>query len=311
MLRLAIDELVQKHGIKLLEIEESFGWSHEIAGACRIPVIVRLHGPWFLNKRSSGLSDAKRERWEEQGITSAQAVSSPSSNILDAVASYYKIALGKVACIPNPIECVPAHDAWSVNSCKTNSILFVGRFDEVKGGDLVIEAFAALAQHNQNLHLTFVGTDYGVRLNDGSRASFDEYAESAMPDHVRARLKFLGPVPHSEISALRKSHFLTVCASRSEIFPYSILEAMAYGCPIVTTDVGGIPEMITSYRNGILCRSGHVSELISAIQELIENKDLAETLGKQAWLDCNKNFNAAVVAEQVSAFYRSVVGGLS
>lgn len=307
MLRLAVTQLVQDHGVQLLEIEESFGWGRELVGACGVPVIVRLHGPWFLNKRSLTRADAKRELREGKGIRAAQALSSPSSSILDAVASQYGIPLANAVCIPNPIDCVPDQEAWGGHFCLPDSILFVGRFDAIKGGDLIVQAFANLARRNPNLSLTFVGTDYGIVQNDGSRVLFEQYARRYVPDDLRTRLRFLGPVPHAEVSALRKKHFLTICASRSEVFPYSVLEAMAYGCPIVATDVGGIPEMIASHRNGILCRSGQLQEIISAIQMLLDDKDMAAKLGKQARLDCNNNFNSTVVAEQVSLFYRSAV----
>ncbi|WP_426413286.1 glycosyltransferase family 4 protein [Bradyrhizobium ganzhouense] len=309
MLRLAVTQLVQDHGVQLLEIEESFGWGRELVGACGVPVIVRLHGPWFLNKRSLTRADAKRELREEKGIRTAQALSSPSSIILNAVASQYGIPLANAVCVPNPIDCVPDQEAWGGHLCLPDSILFVGRFDAIKGGDLIVQAFTSLARGNPNLSLTFVGTDYGI-LQNGSRVLFEQYARRCVPDDLRTRLRFLGPIPHAEVSALRKKHFLTVCTSRSEIFPYSVLEAMAYGCPIVATDVGGIPEMIASHRNGILCRSGQLQEIISAIQMLLDDKDMAAKLGKQARLDCNNNFNSTVVAEQVSSFYRSVIDAL-
>ena len=50
-IRSAVETLVKRHGIEILEIEESFGWSAEISKLNLVPVLVRLHGPWIVNGR--------------------------------------------------------------------------------------------------------------------------------------------------------------------------------------------------------------------------------------------------------------------
>src|SRR5262245_1074097 len=47
----AISDLAAKHGLDVFEMEESFGWSHAISRLKLVPVVVRLHGPWFINSR--------------------------------------------------------------------------------------------------------------------------------------------------------------------------------------------------------------------------------------------------------------------
>jgi glycosyltransferase involved in cell wall biosynthesis len=303
----AIEELVEKHSIDLFEMEESFGWSHAIAKVRKVPVVVRLHGPWFLNKRERAKSDAGRERKEMRGIVSASAISSPSSNVLQSVRKYYGLELSSSACIPNPIECARETDLWNLDNCDVNSILFVGRFDKIKGGDLILQVFEGLARSNPDLRLTFVGPDLGVTSPDGVMRSFEVHAQRTLTEAALARITFRGPLHHSELPSLRRRHLVTICMSRSEVFPYSVLESMAMGCPTAATDVGGISEMIETGRNGMLVPSQDVSAMIAAIQKLLDDHELAARLGKQAWRDCVNRFGCSVVAEQMIAFYRSVV----
>ena len=76
----AIKDFIDKHGVELLEIEESFGFGYAVSRLNLIPVCVRLHGPWFLTKR---YEDGRREQLEMRGIETAQVVTSPSPKILE------------------------------------------------------------------------------------------------------------------------------------------------------------------------------------------------------------------------------------
>lgn len=86
----AIKELHRKHQLEALEMEESFGWSFEISRLNLLPVIVRLHGPWFLNgcfnhPNCNSAVNARRERREGKAIQRATYITAPNAHILAAV----------------------------------------------------------------------------------------------------------------------------------------------------------------------------------------------------------------------------------
>ena len=85
-----------------------------------------------------------------------------------------------------------------------------------------------------------------------------------------------------DASKLLPAFDLYVCSSVKEGFPYSLLEAMNAGLPIVSTNVGGIPEMITDGQNGILVPPKNPSALADAIKKLIVSPELAAKLGQAA-----------------------------
>ena len=310
----AVKDLIARHQVEVIEIEESFGRSRSISRLKIIPVVVRLHGPWFLNRRSNTKKtrqDLRREKWEGRGIKSAQAVTSPSRKILDLVTSYYELNLENATTFANPMEAVSEAERWKLATYDKNSLLFVGRFDNIKGGDLVLRAFGELAAKNRDVKMTFVGPDIGVVADDGTLISFGNYAESVLSSDALSRLTFMGKLPHSEIAALRTTHFATISASQMEILPYAVLEAMAYGCPIVATDVGGVSELIRSGDNGVLFASGDQAAMVSAVQNMMDHPALAEQYGNKAWEDCRTWFQASRIAKQAEAvFIKAIAQGV-
>jgi glycosyltransferase involved in cell wall biosynthesis len=301
-----------KQGLDVFEIEESFGWSYAVSRLNVVPVVVMLHGPWFLTGRFGDPGDAlannyDREQRERTGIEYAHFVSSPSAAVLQAVRDHYGLKLSESRLIPHPIEAVADADAWNIETCSSNNLLYVGRFDRRKGGDLVLRAFAELAASYPNLILKFVGPDIGIKGADDTILSFEEYVGHHIPEQYRSRIEFCGLMRHSDIMSLRTKCFATVIASQYENVPYSVLEAMSVGCPLVATAVGGIPEMIKDQHNGLLVPSQDEKALTAACRKLIDERALATRLGKQARVDCRNLYGPENIARQTIATYQEVV----
>ncbi|HET9378314.1 MAG TPA: glycosyltransferase family 4 protein [Chthoniobacterales bacterium] len=292
----AVKALVTRHEIDILEMEESYGLSYAITKLALVPVVVRLHGPWFLTK---SFEDARREALERRGIITAAGVTAPSNQILRSVERQYRLKLRKSLTFGNPVS-VPSCK-WRVSNCNVNSLLFIGRFDELKGGDLVINAFGRLAENNPKLTLTFVGPDYGI---DGMKLW--DYARTRLSPDALSRLDYRGRLSSVEVEKLRPLHFVTICASRFEVFPYTVLEALAVGCPLVTSDVGGIPEIVRSGQSGILFESGNIDDLVSSVQSLLDNPDFAGGLGRRGRRSLRR-YRPEAIAALVTDFYEQSI----
>ena len=140
-----IQRAVAEQGIQIFEMEDSLGRAFSVRRAISIPLCVRLHGPWFLNGTAEGVPEdrAFRQRVfaEGQAIASANIVSASSQDVLDRTRAYYNLDLPGAEVIYPPSSPIPPADRWRLEDASPNHILFVGRFDRHKGGDLIIEAF--------------------------------------------------------------------------------------------------------------------------------------------------------------------------
>jgi L-malate glycosyltransferase len=92
--------------------------------------------------------------------------------------------------------------------------------------------------------------------------------------------------------------------SETESFCLSILEAMCFGCPSVSTRVGGIPELVEDGESGLLVPSGDVGALAGALQALIDDETRRSALGRAAQARARERFAAGIIVPRYEALYR-------
>lgn len=298
--------------IDLLEVEESFGASYYIQQALRVPVVVRLHGPWFLNGPALGVAQDQmyQERVASEGraIRAAKAVTAPSQDVLDAVRKRYGVDLPDAQVIFNPGPVVPPEQRWSRATCDRNKVLFIGRFDRHKGGDLVVDAFAELGKQHRDVELLFVGPDRGVTI-EGKSIDLPTYVASRLTDpQIRDRFHWLGAKAANELAQLRRSALVTIVASRYENLPMTVVEALAFGSPLVAAETGGIKELVRHERTGLLFHPGDARDLAENVSRLLQDPAAAERLAQAARDDYEARLAPAVVAQAMSGFYDRVLG---
>jgi len=295
-------------GLRLFEMEESFGLVDRI----RVPGVARvarLHGPWFVNGPALGVVEdaAFRERVSAEGraISGADGVSAPSVDVLARVRDYYQLELPRAEVIPNPGPSVDRAATWRPDVARPKQVLFVGRFDRHKGGDLVVQAFARLASEDPEVELVFAGPDRGLTEGD-SKISLDDYISRHVPSALRPRLHVLGSTDPVRIAKLRREAQLVIVPSRYENFPMAVVEACAYGCPMVGAATGGIAEIISHERNGLLFKMGDVDELTAAIRRLLDRPAEAAAFAEAARQDYELRFKPETLAARTLDFYRSI-----
>lgn len=121
------------------------------------------------------------------------------------------------------------------------------------------------------------------------------------------RFRFLGFRPDATDVMAALDVFLL--SSRHEGLPVALMEAMTLGLPIVSTAVGGIPEMVTDGQEGRLVPSGSESGLTQALDEVIVDQALRERLGLQSRATALERFSAAVATAEIEQIYREVLQG--
>lgn len=297
----------------VLETEESFGWSEIIARHAPFPVVTRLHGPQFLigpvhSQYTASAFDAEREKRERRAFSSAHFLSAPSNFVLNEVRRHTGLALQNSAVVPNAAPAVSERDHWRRDSADADSVLFVGRFDAIKGADIAIAAFAAAARTRPQLRLVFVGDSTGRTLPSGGRnLGFDDYLAQTLPPEIAGRIVNLGKRPQRDLVELRCRAGAVIIASRIEMFPLVALEAAACGAPIAACGVGGIPEILTDGVDSLLVDKEEVEALGAAIGRLVDDQEFAAKLGANARARAERDFAPNNVARATIGAYEQAM----
>ena len=105
---------------------------------------------------------------------------------------------------------------------------------------------------------------------------------------------------------LKKSSLLVV-PSRMESLPTSIKEAFYFKIPVIATDVGGIPELITDNYSGILVPSGNNTKLIAAINDLLSDSERSISLGNAGYVFVINNLTWKKVLPKYIDFYTNLL----
>lgn len=154
-------------------------------------------------------------------------------------------------------------------------LTYTGKLNQGKGLTVLLEAWRELMARTQDLHLVLVGSGSGQYL------SCEDELRTYVREHgLEQYVTFTGYVGNVE-DYLRASDAF-VLPSKSEGLPLSLIEAMACGLPCIGTIVGGIPDVVTDRKNGILVAPGDSSALTDAIWQLYSNEEEAHKLGENA-----------------------------
>ncbi|NIO21873.1 MAG: glycosyltransferase, partial [Candidatus Aenigmarchaeota archaeon] len=99
-----------------------------------------------------------------------------------------------------------------------------------------------------------------------------------------------------------------VLPSRSEGFGRVNLEAMAMGKPVISTNVGGIPEVVLDGVTGILVPPGNSRELAHAIMKLLNDSELRESLGREGRRRVEEHFTLQAHVQRIQEIYAEILG---
>lgn len=304
----ALSQASKNSPVDVFEIDEAFGKAFYIQQHVTAPVAIRLHGPHFLvHQGARTQADIDRIADEGRAILAARIISSTSRRVLEAVRSYYGPGRATETAIFNPVAIPPESHCWRLPACDRNLILFIGRFDLVKGADVMLDAFARLAARYKDLRLAMVGDGKGLPGANGALLSFEEYARAKLPSGIRERVAFHGRLDPARIAELRRRAFVCVSASRFECFPYAVSEGLAMGCPMAATATFGLGEFLEQGEGVLFSDIGDSEGLASNIAALIDNPSRAEALGMAGRRIAKTRLAPEIIVEQMLEFYRGAV----
>lgn len=142
-------------------------------------------------------------------------------------------------------------------------LLWVRAFDKIYNPAMAVKVLASLKTSYKNASLCMVGPD-----KDGS---LSEVKDLATQLSVADSVIFTGVLPKEQWHQLSKNYDIFINTTNIDNMPVSVMEAMALGLPIVSTNVGGLPYLINHTKNGLLTEKNNAENMAAAIVNLIEN----------------------------------------
>lgn len=175
-------------------------------------------------------------------------------------------------------------------------IVCVGRLVEQKGIDILIAAANIIASYRREFFIRIVG--------DGPlRMSLEEQSKSL---GLERRISFVGAVDTTRIPDELLWADLFVLPSRHEGFPGSLLEAIAYGLPVIATKVSGSEEIVES-TFGWLVTPADKEGLANAIEKaLTMGRNKLNAMGKAARAKAEENYKMSIIADQYLKLFSNV-----
>lgn len=273
-----------------------------------IPVLLHLHG----SKTKEFYRDLPpfAKRMVERQLAAAEA-------ILVLSDSWRAFVLGlapnaRVVVLPNYVD-IPVYGSIGTHSMHESgsaeargdriNVLFLGMIGERKGVYDLLRAFAAAASGMPGLYLRLAG--------NGEVGKARKFAERL---GLQREVEFLGWVDAEARNGLLADTDVFVLPSYNEGLPVSVLEAMAWGIPVITTPVGGIPELIKSHINGILIPPGDLTALQEAIERLGKDAEIRRRMGLAGRNAVRLRFSRENTLPKLEALYAehmSVPSGLA
>ena len=173
-------------------------------------------------------------------------------------------------------------------------ILHASNLRPLKRIDLLLDAAARIRPRESFRLLILAGGEFDPFLDQMSRLG--------LSDRVLVRFSV------NETESYLQAADLTLFTSETESFCLGILEAMFFGCPGVSTTVGGIPEVVAHGETGLLVPGADPDDIARAVETLLRDPARRAALGDAARQRARRDFSAEVIVPRYEALYRRVCG---
>ena len=202
-------------------------------------------------------------KWCQLIFGYAKCSVSPSRYLQD---SFKQAGYGNIHYIPNALilENYPYH----YNRAKEVKLLWVRSFASIYNPALAVEILKTLKLEGMQASLCMVGPD-----SDGSLSRV-----KALAEEMEVTVTFTGKLTKKEWTALSRDYTVFINTTNFDNMPVSVIEAMALGLPVVSTNVGGMPYLIQHEKEGLLVPPNDVQAFVHAIKRLHSQPVFSKTL---------------------------------
>jgi glycosyltransferase involved in cell wall biosynthesis len=251
-------------------------------------VIIHLHGSEFKDFYNSGNKKRKEQIKELFSIVDTTVVLGHDWEkfIYSIVSTANVSVINNAISLPNINEKVVRKD---------RTLLFLGVLIQRKGVIDLLQTVKRLCDEEINNFKLLIA---------GSGEEENKLREFAKKNKIVDRVDFLGWITNEQKAELMRKSDILVLPSYNEGLPIAILEAMSYGLPIVSTNVGSIAEAVSD--NGFLVKPGDVDSLTRSLKMLICNDEVFVKQSRESRKIAEKKFSEEIFFEKIKKIYRDL-----
>lgn len=204
---------------------------------------------------------------------------------------------GKVRIVYNPCPNIQGSKENSVADSekrlsKQHIILYAGTITPRKGYADLINAFARVAKNHEDWTIAFAGNG---EIDNGKNL-----AESL---GISSQTKFLGWCSGADKDRVFREAEIFCLPSYAEGFPMAVLDAWAYGLPVITTPVGGIPDVAKDGENLLLFNPGDIDSLSICLEKMITDTSLRSKISNASLNFAANEFNVITINNSIGLIY--------
>lgn len=221
----------------------------------------------------------------------------------------------KIQVLKNGIDMQPYKEASAASDIRAELgipynarlVIMLARLNPQKGIDEVLHAAQQIKQRHPDVHFLIVGEKLDFKNGE-------IFQDSDYHQHLHSLTVSLGISTfvwftghRTDVASLLSQSALSVLPSHSEGLSNSLIESMAAGLPLVATDVGGNPELVSDGVNGLLVPVRNVDKLAAAVNAILDDPKLAARFGEASLRICHEQFSMQKMVAATQQLYFSAL----
>lgn len=271
-----------------------------------LPLISNIHATEFGRNHGSLPSESSRyiDTVEWRLIYESTQVIVNSRHMLTELTEHFRVPAQKVEIIPNGIDADRLESEYDESVLRAQHalpdgpvVLFVGRLVHEKGIQVLLQAAPSILASHPDATFVIAGTGY---FEEELRATAGKLG-------VAERVRFFGQANDSDLSELYAMADALVVPSLYEPFGIVALEGMANRVPTITSDSGGLIDIVEHMSNGVTTFAGNPQSLAWGILQVLDNAELADQLSQRAREHVVSNYSWKAITARTLAAYHAVL----
>ncbi|MFA6208492.1 MAG: glycosyltransferase family 4 protein [Candidatus Obscuribacterales bacterium] len=279
------------------------------------PLVIRLHTP-YSKFVAEGYHNIKNDfdsfivsSLERLAMSEADLLSSPSINLAEYVARDTGVDIAQIKIVRNPVDTEKfspeGKTAALANPFNAQSgsklVYFAGRLEERKGIKYLIQAVPQVLKAVPEARFIIVGAD--TNTGAGNTSVLKTLKEFLAKSSCLDKVHFVSHIPLAEMPEYYRLADVCTVPSMFDNAPYTVLEALASGKPVIGSTAGGTPEYIEENVTGLHVPKGDSAALADAIITMLSDDDKRQKAGQAARQAALSKYACDVIAQEALRTY--------